>query len=274
VAADAFVRADLAVLAGEPEPMPDEVVARLGNALAAEPPLPGPAPGSSRPHLSVLSGGRATPSPARRRRRAVLGVAAAAVVLGLGAVSLASQFKGGSARSSTTAATDSARRAQPPSPATAGTASAAGAASAAGTASAASATDVRASGSDYDAQTLAALGAASITGGSGDTTSKAESRPNILEAPPQPTVTPTAVPDPLRRLTEPAARAACLKAVVAQYGGTATLLDYARYQSSPALVVVLDDAGGVRGRKRVVVVGPACGTGSGNTDQRYSAPVG
>lgn len=271
VAADAFVRADLAVLAAAPEPMPDEVLVRLDAALTAEPPLPRPAPTDSRPRLSVLSGDRATPSPlsghratpspARRRWRMIVGAAAAAIVLGLGAVSLTPALRGGGAGDAKVAASDLAGRAPTPLPSDAGPASTYAAA------------DVHASGSDYTADTLAALGGASISARGSDST-KVESRPNALDTPAQPTGRPTEVPEPLRQLTQPDVRAACLKALVAQYGGAPALLDYARYQGSPALIVLIDGAQGVIGRKWVVAVGPKCGAGGAVTDQRYSARVG
>jgi hypothetical protein len=185
-------------------------------------------------------------------------VAAAAVVLGLGAVSLTPVFRGGGAGDARTATSDSAGRGSAPLPSGGGPASYAAA-------------DVHASGSDYNAVTLAALGAPIAARGSNST--QTESGPNALGAPTQP-AGPTEVPDTLRRLTEPDARAACLKAIIAQYGGTARLLDYARYQGSPALIVVLDGAQGVTGRKWVVAVGPKCGTGGAIADQRYSAAVG
>ena len=90
VAADALVRADLAELAAQPEPMPDDVMARLDAVFAAEPPLADAVPGK-KPPLTVLPGGRSTavPTVARRRWRSVVGVAAAIVILGVGAITLA-----------------------------------------------------------------------------------------------------------------------------------------------------------------------------------------
>jgi hypothetical protein len=257
VTADAFVRADLAHLAGEPEPMPDDVVARLSAALAAEP------PSDSRPQLSVLPGGRAarTPPPARRRWRTAIGVAAAMVVLGLGVMNLAPRLTG--SRAADESHSSAGRSVTAPTPSPSGT----------DAASTYAAADVNASGSDYNADTLATLGSTSISERGGNPP-KSNSGPNVLDAPSQPSALPIRVPDALRPLTEPNARAACLKAIVAQYGGTATLLDYARYQGSPALIVLLEGARGATGRKRVVAVGPRCGAGGAVTDQRYSAPVG
>jgi anti-sigma factor RsiW len=263
VAADAFVRSDLALLAAEPEPMPDEVTARLTAAIAAEPPLSAPAPDGAPRTLTVLPGGRAAPRRAPARRwPAFVGAAAAVAVVGLGAVSLTSGLgddRGSAGNHGTTSArslaSGSPERAAPPP-------------SSAGMSSAYTAAEVRTSGFDYSADTMATLGGASVAAGSDSI--RTEGHPDQ----PSPAAGATEVPAPLRRLTEPDARAACLKAIVTQYGGTATLLDYARYQGSPALVVVLDGAGGAAGHKRVVAVGPTCGTGGVIADQRYSAPVG
>jgi hypothetical protein len=255
VAADALVRADLAVLAGEPEPMPDDVLARLDAALAAEPPLPDP----HRPHLSVLPGGRAvsTPSPRRRPWRLVAGIAAALVVVGLGVGSLVPRLEsGGNSHVTSGAASDaSSNRAAQPGAGGPGSADAGG---------------VTASGADYNPDTLAALGAASLTAqGAGPAKSRTES-----DSAKTPAREPAEVPDALRRLADPAARTACLNAIIAEYGGSPSLVDYARYRGSPALVVLLDGARGVAGRKWVVVVGPECGSGGSIGAQRYSAQVG
>lgn len=268
VAADAFVRADLAALAGEPEPMPDDVMAALSAAFAAEPPVspqasePPSRPYDSRPDLAVLPGGRATPTPSPRRRRwrTVIGVAAAAVVAGLGVTSLAPQLTGGR----TGVKSDSAASTSQTGP----RAGAPGADNG-------YAFGVTASGADYNAGSLSALGGSPVAAQGGGNSPKSESRPNVLEAPSRQATAPlAAVPEPLRPLTEPDARAACLKAVVAEYGGTVTTLDYARYQGSPALVILLDGAHGIAHRKWVVVVGPTCGTGGAIADERYSAQVG
>jgi hypothetical protein len=268
VAADASVRADLGRLAGEPESVPADVLARLDAALAAEPPLGGqPSTGSaaadSRPRLTVLPGGRGTPtaSPARRQWRTVVGVAAGVVVLGLGAVSLLPHLSGGGMSDATTTATNESEGGSAPLPPRSDT-------------TAGDATGgVTASGSDYNPDTLATLAGGASIGTRGEDSPKTNSGPHVLGAP-SPTAGPTEVPEALRRLTAPDVRAACIKAIVAQYGGTATLLDYARYQGSPALIVLLDGARGAAGRKWVVAVGPKCGTAGTMIDQRYSTPVG
>jgi hypothetical protein len=80
------------------------------------------------------------------------------------------------------------------------------------------------------------------------------------------------VPDALRRLAEPAARSACLGAIERAYRGTVTAVDYARFQGSPALVVLLTRTDASLARPWVVVVGPRCGDG-GTIDEKYNAPV-
>jgi hypothetical protein len=262
VAADALVRADLAVLAGEPEPMPADIMIRLGAALAAEP-LPPTA--RERPHVSVLSGGRTARARSRPRWHAVVGVAAAVLVIGVGAATVMTQLS--QSPSGLTAGTKSRS--------TAGDTSAKGAP---GTqppfgarGDAARSPAINASGVDYTAASLAILGARPATAAGPDSTGV---EPPSVPAASQPSLALTDVPGPLRPLTEPAIRNACLQAIVTEYGGTATLLDYARYQGSPALIVLIDGAYGVAGRKWAVVVGPTCGAGGVIADLRHSAQVG
>jgi hypothetical protein len=266
VAADVLVRTDLAVLAARPEPMPADVMSRLTAAVSAEPPVQpaagvtGARPGRS--HLSALSGGR-TDADARPTRRlsqrrwsAVVGVAAAVVVLGFGTVSLASRFG-----DSNTLSTDSkAGRLAGQEP---------GAASD----TAAGPTVVNASGVDYDALSLAALAARPSVLAHGLRSSDAAANGN-LEATAQGSVPFASVPDALRPLADPNTRGTCVNAITVRYGGTPVLLDYARYQGKPALVVLLDGADNVAGRTRVVVVGPSCGADAASIDQRYSAQIG
>jgi hypothetical protein len=267
VAADALVRADLAALADRPEPMPDGVMARLDAAFAAEPPLPAPA---EKPQLSVLPGGRATTTPAapRRRWRSVVGVAAAIVVLGVGAITLVPRLSENS-RSSTASQTDAGSAVSEGAPPAIAPNTAPSYAS--GTSGAPS---LNASGSNYTPESLSALGAAAGPAIAAQGDSAKSSRPRALEAPSQGAVPLAAVPEPLRPLAQPDGRDSCVKAILKEYGGTATLLDYAQYQGSPALVVVIDGAHGVPGRRWVVVVGPRCGAGGAIADQRYSAQLG
>ncbi|MGC9667017.1 hypothetical protein ACNTMW_10745 [Planosporangium sp. 12N6] len=268
VAADAAVRADLARLAAESEPVPTDVLARLDAALATEPIPTWPAPagdGAGSRHLSVLAGGRSgARQPSRHRRwRTAVGVAAGIVAVGLAGTALVPQLGRHDPRTSGIAGSDAAGSAstpleQPPDPASGETA-----------------VSVTASGTDYTPQTLATLGGPVTASHDGDPP-KSQAGPNVLQAPSEstPHQPPQEVPAALRPLTDPEIRAACLKALAAQYGGTATSLDYARYQGTPALVVLLDGTRGLVDHRRVVVVGPNCGTGGLLVDERYSVPVG
>jgi hypothetical protein len=62
--------------------------------------------------------------------------------------------------------------------------------------------------------------------------------------------------DPLARLRDPAALAACLAAVTAQEGAQPLAVDEGTVRGAPALAVVLPDAD--PGFVQVHVVGPAC----------------
>jgi hypothetical protein len=269
VTADALVRTDLAVLAAESEPMPADVLTRMTAALAAEPAVePATVDTATRPgrsRLATLPGGRTDAGAGRTRRlperrwSTAVGVAATVLVLGFGAVGVASRFAGGSS-SNNKFSTDS--KAGPVSGQQPGIASDTGAGSAV----------VSASGTDYDLISLGVLTARPLAHGNGLRSSDAAGAgAGALEATTEPL---TNLPEALRPLADPGSRGTCVKAITARYGGTAVLLDYARYQGSPALVVLLDGADGVAGRTRVVVVGPACGVGAANIDQRYSAQIG
>jgi hypothetical protein len=269
VAADALVRTDLAELADQPEPMPDDVVARLDAAFAAEPPLTSAAP-DQKPSLTVLPGGRSTAisTAPRHRWRSVVGVAAAIVILGVGAITLVPRLSEHSNSTGSRSDAGSAAVSQggvPPA-----TAPRSGNSFEYGTSGA---PGINASGSNYTDKTLSALGAAAGPPVAAQGDSAKSNRPNALEAPSQSAVPLAAVPEALRPLAQPDARDSCVKAILKEYGGAATLLDYAQYQGSPALVVVIDGAHGVPGRKWVVVVGPKCGTGGAIADERYSAQL-
>jgi hypothetical protein len=75
------------------------------------------------------------------------------------------------------------------------------------------------------------------------------------------------VPAALLRLTDAAALDVCLRAVVAAHPGTTELVDYARYNSAPALVVLLRTESGWL----AVAVGPNCGLNG--PDERAAAGV-
>jgi hypothetical protein len=78
----------------------------------------------------------------------------------------------------------------------------------------------------------------------------------------------------LGRLADRAALDACLGAVSAAHGAgpiTVDRLEYASFETEPALVVGLVDAAGERW---VVVAGPECGVPGSGADTRYRARVG
>jgi hypothetical protein len=130
---------------------------------------------------------------------------------------------------------------------------------------------VRSSGTDYDARSLSGLSAPPAAPGPGPKSTQPDGAgPAIKEAP----ELGLDVPPALQRLAQPDARAACLNAILAEYGGSVSFVDYARYGGAPAMIVLLDGANKAPGRRWVVVVGPNCGTGGAIADQKYSSQVG
>jgi hypothetical protein len=248
VTADAAVRADLATLRDDASPVPVDVAARLEAALAAaSPPTRG----------NVTSLHRA---PRKRRRWAVAVAAAAAVVFcAVGGIATVRtlQIVGGSG--TTTSARDAGGGAAQTAPRLPGTES--NGSLGAGVAGA----PVIASGNDYRAETLDQVTRQSRAGAApnaADNSKDAASGAGTQVAPPE-----------LGRLTDPAARTSCLAAIIREYGGQLELVDYARYNGSPALVVVIDGAPAAAGRRWVVVVGPTCGVGNAINDERYHTAV-
>jgi hypothetical protein len=74
--------------------------------------------------------------------------------------------------------------------------------------------------------------------------------------------------DPLARLATAPALRACLDAVDRAHAGTPTLVDFAEFQGSAALVIVVQQPN----RVIAVVVGPACGLS--NANELYSTTIG
>ncbi|MEW2429941.1 hypothetical protein AB0877_18195 [Micromonospora sp. NPDC047644] len=80
--------------------------------------------------------------------------------------------------------------------------------------------------------------------------------------------------DQLARLTDEAALTSCLASVAAEHGSAplvVEVVDYARFQGDPALVIHFTDANGARW---AWVSGPECGVPGSGADSRYSARVG
>jgi hypothetical protein len=85
---------------------------------------------------------------------------------------------------------------------------------------------------------------------------------------------PGTLPPELARFRSPAAVEACLDAIRMMFGGVAQVVDLARYEGAPAVVVLLNGASAGGGRPLVVVAGPACGQIPGDADEVFSGPLG
>jgi len=81
----------------------------------------------------------------------------------------------------------------------------------------------------------------------------------------RPPAMPGAAPVPDAPLENDSALDQCLATISARYGGVPTLVDYAFFQGSAALIVVLNTGTG----RLIVVVGPRCGQPGVGTDDRY-----
>jgi hypothetical protein len=250
VSADEAVRGHLHALGSEAPAVPDDVLQRLDAALAAAAP----------PRLKLIPGERDELAARRtRRRRWTVGLATAAAVLVCGSIGVAVLRSAPFAQNSATSSADRAGGAAVPPKAAEGSGG----------------TAVYSSGRDYgpdSLRSLALLGGLNAAGKSPaqmqqETGSGPGNGPGPLRA-----VEPSAVPSDLAPLNDPAAREACLSAIVTQYGGRVALVDYARFQGAPALVVLLDGATFAGGGRLAVVVGPQCGRGN-TTDERYKLPI-
>lgn len=266
------VRQTLAEWGAEPAPMPPDVVARLSAGLAAagsraraaeprdDPTAPGTRPAATRPP-GRTDADSARPAGRRTRRRLpgwatpVAVAAALAAVVGLGV----SQLVGGGDIAGTSAGTFSSRDAAAPAGAEGGAAAQPPAEPSPG--------QVLASGTDYTrsslvdrvgplAQTRAS--ASSLTGkGSAPKPDQAggdQFRGDLTD----------------RRNT----LAACLRAIADEHGrGTPRfeVVDYARFEGQPALIVVFAD---IDGHRWAWAVGPECGQPQAGAAARYAARVG
>jgi hypothetical protein len=120
------------------------------------------------------------------------------------------------------------------------------------------------SGTDYTPRTLSEVGGGPVAGaapkeqGTG-TGARMSQRPPTAALPSQDAA--------LTRLEDPGALRQCLLSIESRHGGEPVVLDYARFQGAPALVVVLS-TGAVR---RTVVAGPRCGLPGAGPDERYTA---
>ncbi len=249
-AAEPMVSGQLSALGATPEVLPADVALRLDEALRTAGHPAGAAAAVAGPGAEVVS--LAT----RRRRRARVLAAAAAVVgvLGIGtvgAIGLVGQ-NGGTATS-----------AQQESGATdlAGPSAAGGDAGRTprdnglqvpnGKSAPAAFGGLLVSGTDYQPDTLRSL----------------PDRLGLSKDSLAPELAAT-VPTELARLTEPGLLRQCLAAVTTRHPGSTQVVDFARYQGNPALIILV---AGAAGDRLVVVAGPACG-GTG-PDERFTAPL-
>jgi hypothetical protein len=240
--ADEAIRAELRDLSSSPAPMPADVATRIEDALR-----------EAARDSSVISLADARAKRRGGRRRFVTGITAAAATLVLvlcgvtfvrgGMIQMDSEAP--SAGGAPNAVNDGQGAAEAP-----------GQAFATDRASATRAAIVITTGTNYSQQALLDLTekppAWSVP------PSLAVGEKSGQDAPPEPAVpSPVAqqAPTALNRLTQRPALAACLKAILDKYPGVPTLIDYARYEGRPALIVsVLGDAS-----TTVVAVGGGCG---------------
>lgn len=248
VIADAAVRDELHALGAEAPAVPDDVQRRLDAALAAAtsaPPADAP----------VVDLARAREARRRRRVRWAAGLTAAAAVLACAGVGVQALRAGSRSESKQTAAVPDAGQAQ-----SRGQAGPAGGAAGANS-------PLMTSGRDYAPGTLGEVTRSDMYSAKSPLNAQGEAGGDT--APRAAVPGPSAVPSPLARLAQPAARAACLGAITTEYGGQVTLVDYAAFEGQPALVVVVDHTRLAAGKRLIVVVGPDCGTGGAIADERY-----
>jgi hypothetical protein len=264
--ADAMVRADLARLADSPEPLPGDIATRLDRALhQARPHLPeshADLPDSTVPgnvDLAEVRAGRLKDRPgtdrsvairdepadlrvARLRRRfriaAAAGVAAGLLALAVPAGYLVLGQNGLADSREDMAATEGRSDTGAPE-----ATSDEGDRRGAGALGAGYPVPVTASGTDYARDSL--LTVQGLRAGAARTVPRA--------------------PEGLSRLLALPALDDCLTAIRSAHPGTVTIVDYARFEGAPALIVAIT---ATSGSTRVVVAGPDCGRSG--TDERYT----
>jgi len=241
VAADAATRAELRSYArSHLEPMPADVIARLDDAFDASAAIVTRATRGEPAHVSRLD-------QARRRRRLVSFATAAAaaviVIAGFGVVS-------GLIQPATNQAGSSAGRGNSYEQAD-GAGAGAGPPVAAPSGAFGGRPLVFSSGTDYGPDTLSSVltvAAGAPRGLAGTARPSTETKgvaPPLVDA------------DKLLALMDGSSLQTCLAAVTRSQPGSVAVVDFARYEGRPAVVVLIRDGGG--GSGVVVVVGPDCG---------------
>ena len=239
--ADTAVRANLAAAAAQPTPIPDDIAEQIDAALRRL-----TAPGATVVSLDAAR--------AKRRRAFTMGIAAAAatVVAVIGGIA----FNAGLIRSeSTSPAMDAGSQAgrnaaEVPAPAASALAGA--------DAGVADGARVLASGTDYRLDTLRVL-TAQAPPSSRTSDSKTEESPQFAAG---------EAPGALARLTTPAGLADCLRAVTGSHPGVPVVLDYARFEGQPALIIVIRQSSSLT----IIATGPECGTSG--TDEKAAVSAG
>ncbi len=256
-AADALVRADLARLADTPQPLPADIATRLDLALRRAgtdrierdhadlsddlPGVPGDHPESAG---TTERAGLVDLRAARLRRRfriaAVASVAAGLLALAVPAGYLVLGQNGAADSEADMAATEGHPDAGAPEAVPSDTQGRDGPAALGDRT-----VPMVASGLDYRRDTISA-----VPGQRAETARTA----------------PQNAPRELSRLLAIPALDDCLTAIRTSYPGTVTIVDYARFEGAPALLVAVTEG---TGSTRVVVTGPDCGRSG--IDERYSA---
>jgi hypothetical protein len=258
--ADRAVLAELADLGAEPLVMPVDVVARLDACLAG---VAGGSIGDERPRLTVITGEgtgptrSATRAAARAKRRRTAWIAAvAAGVLAFGGFGVTALSDMVGSKSESPAGMSSGRGANEAGDALGGQP----AVPPAGAPELGPPT-MLSTGTNYFAADLGASFRGFVPG--------PEQPGRVTTSRDQ--VNTAQVAPPLRRLVDVVALSTCLRLVSSTYGGQPTVVDFARYEDDPALIVLLADATGRPAR--VVVAGTSCGLPEHGADVRYTTAV-
>lgn len=269
VAAGNRVTDALRASATDSEPMPDEVAVRIHQLLVTEADRTGgqlEALAAPRPVRRTRATSRPpTRRPGGRRQRLLVAATAVAAIAGFAIV-------GGSLFARNSGTSDLLKSDQPAQTALRKDATSA------------SLPTITATGRNYARTTLpaaaalaapeaeAAAGTRSTPGNVAGQTSHPDSGGQSASGKPLtgPSGTHPNVPVELGRLVEPSALQACLAAIVTTHGGTASVVDYARFEGGPALVVVLAGVGPTPGQL-VIAAGPACGSRPGWSDELFAS---
>jgi hypothetical protein len=231
---------ELEALRGTPEIMPPEIVARFDELLAS----PAMTPAAAKPAMDPLAARRParSASPAKRWRKWAVPVAMLTVAFGFAASanlfpSISGKFSDPASAPRENSATADLTDAQ------------------------ALPVPTMTSGKHHNRHSL----------GGARMTAESVPPPETMKATESPQASgygiTGVIPPDLLRLTDPVALRNCLDAVAAVLPGVPTLIDYAYFESRPALVISITSIGG----KWTFVAGPACGIKG--ADEYFRAPL-